>query len=247
MSEFAVLFATQNGLFEDRSEQAPREFLAVKWNDREPSVCVNEFAVTAFAWEFFEARPTQFADEFLGSRRQRLPLESVHSHQRSVSLDAVLFQSAIQNVHGFGPSLAPGCSDRMAWSDPARGRVPKPTRGPLASSRVPARTNRPVTLRQAPLARNRAKTWVYSGLETPIRCTFACAQYRPELVRMAHRFAPGSSLRSRRAKQRRLRQHLHSGFLIPKLGATTTLEVAVMVYGSDSPSATRCSRRKLKY
>lgn len=182
MSEFAVLFVAQSGLLEDRSEQAPREFLAVKWNDCEPSIAMDEFAVTAFAWEFFEARPTQFADDFLWSRRQRLPLESVHSHLRLVSLDAVLFQSAIQNVHGFGPSLAPGCSDRMAWSDPARGRVPKPTRGPLASSRVPARTNRPVTLRQARLARNRARTWVRSGLETPGRCTFAYAQYRPELL-----------------------------------------------------------------
>jgi hypothetical protein len=181
MSEFVVIFVAQSGLFEDGFEQAPREFFAVKWNNGEPSIAMDEFAMTAFAWEFLEARPTQFADDFLGSRRQRLPLLA-RSQRYSVLPDAMLSRLAIQNVHGFGLSLAPDYSDRLARFDPARGRVPKPTRGPLASSRVHARTNRLATLRLVRRERNRARTWVRSGLETPIRCTFACVQYRPELL-----------------------------------------------------------------
>jgi hypothetical protein len=181
MSEFAVIFVAQSSLFEDRFEQTPRKFFTVKWNDREPSIAMDEFAVTAFAWEFLEACATQFSNDFFGPRRQRLPLPA-RSQRYSVSPDAMLSQSAIQNVHGFGQLLAPDCSYRMARFDPARGRVPKPTRVPLASSRARARTNRPVTLRRVWRERNRARTWVRSGLETPVRCTFACAQYRPELV-----------------------------------------------------------------
>jgi hypothetical protein len=181
MSEFAVLFVAQSGLLEDRSEQAPREFLAVKWNDCEPSIAMNEFAVNAFAWEFFEARPTQFADDFLGSRRQR-SMMPVRSRLLPILLDELWPRQVIQNVLGFKQSFARGYSNSVVISDRVRGRVPKSTRGPLASSRVRARTNRPVTLPQARLARNRARTWVRSGLETPIRCTFACAQYRPELL-----------------------------------------------------------------
>ena len=182
MSEFAVIFVAQSSLLEDRSEQTPREFFTVKWNDREPSIAMDEFAVTAFAWEFLEARSTQSSNDFFGSRRQRLPLEFVHSHQCSVSLDAMLFRRTIQNVHGFRSWPARGSLNPSARSDPARGRVPKPTRVLLASSRARARTNRPVTLRRVWLVRNRSRTWVRSGLETPIRCTFAYAQYRPKLL-----------------------------------------------------------------
>jgi hypothetical protein len=180
MSEFAVFLVTQSGLLEDGFEQAPREFLAVKWNDCEPSIAMDEFTVTAFAWEFLEACSTQFANDFLGPRRQRLPL-LVRSHRRSVLLDAVLSRQAIQNVHGFRSWPARGSSNPSARFVPARGCAPKPIRAPLASSRARARTNRPATSRQIRLAHNRSRTWLRSGLERSKRCTFACVQYSPEL------------------------------------------------------------------
>ena len=181
MSEFAVFLVSHASLLEDGFEQAPREFLAVKWNNREPSITMNEFAVTAFAWEFLEARSTQFADDFFGSRRQRLPL-FVRSQRYSVLPGAMLSRVAIQNVDGFRPSPDPDCSDRLARFDPARGCAPIPIRVPLASSRAHPRANRPATWRRTQRVRNRSRTWVRLGLETPIRCTFASAQYRPDLL-----------------------------------------------------------------
>jgi hypothetical protein len=186
MSEFAVSFVAQSSLLEDGLEQAPREFLAVKWNDRESPVGMNEFAVTAFAWEFLEACSTQFANDFFGSRRQRLPLLA-RSQRHSILLDGSQYWQANQNVLGFQLCLARGCPNRAGVSDLVRVRVQAPTQAPLASFRGRARMNRLVTSQRVRLERNRSRTWVRSGLETPIRCTFAWVQYSPgDLQRLGH-------------------------------------------------------------